>query len=126
MELDLPQIAAFVTAADELHFGRAALRLFLTQQALSKRISRLEQTLGEPLFARRHNIVELTAAGHAFLPYSRKLLDTADEAAHAVIVLRARPHRTTCAKTGCGGRSATAHPRWRPGLPVTRPSMPYR
>jgi DNA-binding transcriptional LysR family regulator len=93
VELDLPQIAAFVTAAEELHFGRAALRLFLSQQALSKRISRLEQTLGEPLFARRHNIVELTAAGHTFLPYSRKLLETADEAAHAVIVLRARPLR---------------------------------
>jgi hypothetical protein len=48
MDLDLAQVRAFVVAAEQLHFGRAAAQLFLTQQALSKRIQRLEQTLGEP------------------------------------------------------------------------------
>jgi len=52
MELDLGQVRAFVVTAEQLHFGRAAARLFLTQQALSKRIRQLERSLGEPLFVR--------------------------------------------------------------------------
>jgi DNA-binding transcriptional LysR family regulator len=87
VDLDLAQIRTFVTLAEELHFGRAAERLFLTQQALSKRIQRLERTAGEPLFARRHNAVELTLAGGRFLPHARRLLAMADETA---VMLRPR------------------------------------
>lgn len=57
MDFDLSQVRAFVVAADEGHFGRAAARLFLSQQGLSKRIQRLEQQVGEALFERRHNRV---------------------------------------------------------------------
>jgi DNA-binding transcriptional LysR family regulator len=46
----MAQLRAFVRAADELHFGRAARTLSLTQQALSKRIARLELLLGTGLF----------------------------------------------------------------------------
>jgi DNA-binding transcriptional LysR family regulator len=83
MELDLGQVRAFVTTAEQLHFGRAAQRLFLTQQALSKRIRQLERSLGEPLFVRGTRGVELTSAGHRFLPHARQLLDAADAAAQA-------------------------------------------
>src|SRR6266540_7312315 len=83
MELDLTQVRAFVVTAEQLHFGRAAARLFLTQQALSKRIQRLEHTLGEPLFVRATRGVALSDAGHRFLPHARALLAAADAAAQA-------------------------------------------
>jgi DNA-binding transcriptional LysR family regulator len=83
MELDLGQVRAFVVTAEQLHFGRAAARLYLTQQALSKRIRQLERSLGEPLFIRGTRGVELTGAGHRFLPHARQLLDAADAAAQA-------------------------------------------
>ena len=80
MSFDLNHVQAFVTAADTLHFGRAARQLHLTQQGLSHRISRLEQVLGERLFVRDGRTVELTAAGRRFLPHARQLLATADAA----------------------------------------------
>src|SRR6266545_3177918 len=83
MELDLPQVRAFVEVAEQLHFGPAAARLFLTQQALSKRIQRLEHTLGEPLLVRGTRGVELSDAGHRFLPHARQLLAAGDAAALA-------------------------------------------
>ncbi len=83
MDLDLTQVRAFVAAADGLHFGRAATQLFLTQQALSKRILRLEQALGEQLFVRGTRGVELSDAGRRFLPHARQLLAAADAAAFA-------------------------------------------
>jgi DNA-binding transcriptional LysR family regulator len=92
VDFDLAQIRAFVAAAEELHFGRAAARLFLSQQGLSKRIQRLEQMIGDPLFLRRHNLVELTAAGRRLLPHARRLLATAEETA-ADLWPTARPLR---------------------------------
>lgn len=92
VDFDLSQVRAFVAAAEELHFGRAAARLFLTQQGLSKRIQRLEQLVGAPLFVRQHNLVELTATGRRFLPHARRLLATAEETA-ADLWPQARPLR---------------------------------
>ena len=80
MDLDLAQVRAFVAAAEELHFGRAADRLFLTQQALSKRIARLENELGVQLFTRDARAVQLTEAGRRFLAPARQALADADRA----------------------------------------------
>ncbi|MFI0348935.1 LysR family transcriptional regulator [Actinomadura sp. 9N407] len=84
MEPDLHGMRAFVAAADELHFGRAAARLFLTQQALSKRVRRLEEALGVSLFLRTTRSVELTNVGRTFLPLARDVLDAYDVAVAAV------------------------------------------
>ena len=83
MDLDLAQVRAFVAAAEELHFGRAAARLFLTQQALSKRIARLEHELSVALFTRDKHAVQLTEAGHRFLGPARQALAEADRAVQA-------------------------------------------
>jgi DNA-binding transcriptional LysR family regulator len=80
VDLDLAQVRAFVAVATELHFARAAARLFLSQQGLSKRIGRLEETLGVALFVRGPGRVALTDAGQRFLPHARRLLEEADAA----------------------------------------------
>ncbi len=64
----------FVTLAEELHFGRAALRLHMTQPPLTQAIAGLEQRLGLLLFARTRRSVRLTPAGVALLPAAQDLL----------------------------------------------------
>ncbi|WP_370370566.1 LysR family transcriptional regulator [Catenulispora sp. GP43] len=83
MDLDLAQVRAFVTAADRLHFGQAAEQLAVSQQALSKRIARLEAELGVQLFLRAGHAVELTDAGRRFLEPARRTLADADRAVAA-------------------------------------------
>ncbi|MFD9594748.1 LysR family transcriptional regulator [Kitasatospora sp. NPDC059973] len=92
MDLDLSQVRAFTTAAEELHFGRAAARLAISQQALSKRIARLEAALGARLLDRDPRGVVLTGAGHRFLEPARRLLAQGDRAVAAVARTR-RPLR---------------------------------
>ncbi|MGW4523660.1 LysR family transcriptional regulator [Amycolatopsis sp. NPDC004378] len=79
MDLDLRLVRYFVTVADELHFGRAAAKLFISQPALSKQIRRLEADVGAPLLVRDSRHVTLTPRGERFLALARQLLATADQ-----------------------------------------------
>jgi DNA-binding transcriptional LysR family regulator len=83
VDLDTALLRAFVETAEQRHFGRAADRLFLSQQALSKRIARLEELLGISLLERTNRKVDLTPAGKRFLPYARDAIDAVDAAAAA-------------------------------------------
>ena len=85
VDLDMAQVRAFVHAAQELHFGRAAGDLAISQQALSKRIARLESLLGTKLFARLGHTVALTETGRRFLEPARRALAAADDAVRAAV-----------------------------------------
>ena len=84
----------FLVLADELHFGRAALRLHMTQPPLTQAIAGLEQALGCQLFDRTKRRVDLTAAGAALLPAVRELL----------IGAQALPARAQASAAGASGR----------------------
>ncbi|MVW72046.1 MULTISPECIES: LysR family transcriptional regulator [unclassified Bordetella] len=81
--MELRQLECFVAVAEELHFGRAAARLRMTQPPLSRQVQMLEQDLGVTLLERHSRVVKLTAAGHRLLQDARHLLDYAARAALA-------------------------------------------
>jgi DNA-binding transcriptional LysR family regulator len=75
--LDLRLLEYFMAVAEELHFGRAAARLHISQPSLSQQVRRLEHQLGVTLLERTSRSVELTPAGEALLREGRKLLTQA-------------------------------------------------
>jgi DNA-binding transcriptional LysR family regulator len=76
--IELRLLRYFVTVAEEMHFGRAAARLAMTQPPLSQAIRALEEALGVALFVRTKRTVELTPVGKDLLPEVRRLLASAD------------------------------------------------
>ena len=81
--IELRHLRAFVAVADELNFGRAAARLYLSQPALSRQVRGLERLVGCDLLRRSTHRVELTLAGEALLDRARGLLRAVDEAVSA-------------------------------------------
>ena len=78
--VDLRRLRYFAAVAEELSFSRAAVRLGVSQQALSSQIRSLEDQVGRSLFFRTTRQVELTAAGRALLPKAQLSLRAAHEA----------------------------------------------
>ncbi|MFF9481843.1 LysR family transcriptional regulator [Streptomyces sp. NPDC014733] len=77
-EPSVHQLRLFVTLAEELHFRRAAARLFMTQSALSQQIRALEQRIGLRLLSRTTRTVTLTPSGEALLPEARAVAEAMD------------------------------------------------
>jgi DNA-binding transcriptional LysR family regulator len=80
--LDIQLLRHFVAVAEELHFSRAADRLYVAQQVLSRDVRALEAAAGVRLLDRTTRRVELTAAGHELLGRARQILALHDATVH--------------------------------------------
>jgi DNA-binding transcriptional LysR family regulator len=78
--MELRHLVSFLAIAEELHFGRAAARLHLSQPSLSQQLQRLERGLGVELVARTSHDVRLTAAGRAFEEEARTIVSQVQKA----------------------------------------------
>jgi DNA-binding transcriptional LysR family regulator len=85
--VEIRHLRYFVRVAEELHFGRAAAQLYITQPGLSQAIARLERELDVQLFTRTRSNVELTQAGTELLPRARRLLADLEETVTRVRVV---------------------------------------
>jgi len=86
--MDLAELNVFLTVARERSFSRAAQKLFRTQPAVSITIRKLEEWVGEPLFARGARSGQLTDAGRLLVGYAERILNLRDEIRRAVDDLR--------------------------------------
>ncbi|MFE0456741.1 LysR family transcriptional regulator [Streptomyces sp. NPDC058914] len=77
--LDPRLLRAFLAVAEELHFTRAAARLYVAQQALSRDVRRLERELGAELFVRTTRQVTLTPDGERLVRHARRVLQAQDD-----------------------------------------------
>jgi DNA-binding transcriptional LysR family regulator len=78
--MDRRRLRAFITLAEELHFGRAAVRCNITQSGLSQQLRQLEDELQVELVHRTKRVVSLTRAGDSFVVQARKILSSMDDA----------------------------------------------
>jgi DNA-binding transcriptional LysR family regulator len=103
--MEFRQLRYFVTVAEELHFGRAADRLQMTQPALSKQIAGLEKKLDVQLLRRTKRTVQLTSAGRVFLERAKQLLLQTEEA----IQLTRRTDRGEAGQLAIGFTETATH-----------------
>ena len=98
----MTELRAFVTLAEQLHFGKTADRLHITQPALTKQIQRLEEAVGGALVRRGYREVQLTPAGEVLLPRAERLLEESAVGAR-------QSHAAPCADSwaSCGSASAS-------------------
>jgi DNA-binding transcriptional LysR family regulator len=101
--MEIHHARAFVAVAEELHFGRAAMRLQLTQSTLSRSVAQLEKRLQTQLVARTTQSVSLTPAGEALLAHARELIALADRTSE--VVAAATQGETGRVKLGFSGPS---------------------
>ncbi|MEU8751035.1 LysR family transcriptional regulator [Streptomyces chartreusis] len=94
MDVHVRDLRYFVSVAEELHFTRAAERLYVSQPALSKQVRALERHLGVELFRRDPQGVTLTEAGAALLPHARRVLDAWSEGSAALEAARVAARST--------------------------------
>jgi DNA-binding transcriptional LysR family regulator len=78
--LDLTHVRSFIAVAEEMHFGRAAARLNLSQSPLSRQVQMLEQSLGVSLLGRTTRAVRLTPAGRTFLKEAYRVIEAVESA----------------------------------------------
>ncbi|MFI9149992.1 LysR family transcriptional regulator [Streptomyces sp. NPDC053367] len=105
--LDPRLLRGFVAVAEELHFTRAAARLYVAQQALSRDVRRLERELGAELFVRSTRQVTLTADGERLLPLARRVLQAQDDLLSAFG--QARPLLVDCNSSSLGTPRRVLH-----------------
>ncbi|WP_426361812.1 LysR substrate-binding domain-containing protein [Streptomyces sp. E-08] len=121
--MELRTLRYFVAVAEELHFGRAAARLHISQPPLSRAIKQLETRLGAALLNRSLTGATLTPAGAVLLEEARNLLDQADRARARVAAVAGRPGTLTIGLLGDGSdlgalRLADAYRERHPGIEV--------
>ena len=107
--MEFRHLVSFIAIAEELHFGRAATRLHLTQPSLSAHLQKLEKSLGVRLVARTSHEVKLTVAGREFEGQARSIIAQVDKAAQI-------------AKATAEGRSGTLNIGY--NLPASRHVLP--
>ncbi len=78
--MELRHLRYFIILAEELHFGRAAARVHITQPPFSRQIRELEQEINVSLFARSSKMVKLTEAGRIFYSHVREIQESLDQA----------------------------------------------
>ena len=104
--LDLDGLRSFVAVADRLAFNAAALQLNISTSALTRRVQRLELSLGFPVFERSTRSVHLTRAGELFLPHARQVLA---EVAAGLAAVRADVQERSGTLTFAALPTVTAH-----------------
>jgi DNA-binding transcriptional LysR family regulator len=93
-EATLNQLRYFAALADELHFGRAAQKIGISQPALTRQIQSLERFVGAPLVEREQRSIALTAAGEVFARKARETLQHHERAIEAARNVGNRPEQT--------------------------------